>query len=105
MLACLKAQQIFNVDHDRFESFGRYVTDPVSFPRGCFGFLYNQLTPAGLTVNHFPAEFGRALAVMLLELHAELEDLDYVSRNETSILQSSSDSSTQTLATPIVDSF
>ena len=56
-------------------------------------------------MKHFPAEFGRALAVMLLELHAELEDLDYVSRNETSILQSSSDSSTQTLATPIVDSF
>ena len=54
-------------------------------------------------MNHFPAEFGRALAVMLLELHAELEDLDYVSRNESSILQSSSDSSAQTLATPIAD--
>ena len=56
-------------------------------------------------MNHFPAEFGRALAVMLLELHAELEDLDYVSRDETSILQSTSDSSPQTLATPIADTF
>ena len=105
MLACLKAQQIFNVDHDRLESLGRYVTEPVSFPQGCFGCLYNRLTPCRFTVNHFPAEFGRALAVMLLELHAELEDLDYVSRNETSILQSTSDSSPQTLATPIADTF
>ena len=56
-------------------------------------------------MNHFPAEFGRALAVMLLELHAELEDWDYVSRNETPILQSPSDSSAQTLAIPIADTF
>ena len=42
---------------------------------------------------------------MLLELHAELEDWDYVLRNETSFLQSPSDSSAQTLATPIAETF